>query len=345
MARSATLRMPPPVKMARVETAEGGTSRHSTSVVTFGEALLRLTVPEHGRLQDADEVQIDVAGAELNVAIALAHLGVPTSWISAVPDSPIGRRVELEATGSGVNIESVARVPGGRLGVFYVEYGVDPRPISVWYDRQQSTFANMDSFNVAPIAGARFVVVSGITPALSKRSAIATRTIVDEAQARGAQVCIDVNYRERLWTAADARRSLSDLLRRSSIVVCSTRDARRVFRCTGTDDEVLVQLHGGWCPQADVVALTIGEAGALAFADGVLQRQPGYQTQMVDRFGAGDAFTAGLLWGLLQGDLALGLRAGTALAALKCSIRGDHARFTSKELEDTIDRTSSRITR
>lgn len=315
------------------------------SVVTFGEAMLRLTVPEHGRLRDVARFQVDVAGAELNVAVALANLGVATSWISAVPDSPIGRRVESAAADSGVEISSVTRVAGGRLGVFFVEYGVAPRSISVWYDRRDSAFAQVETFDLRPLAGADFAVISGITPGLGERSALATREFLDAAKANAAQICIDVNYRERLWTTAEARQSLGVLLRESDVVVCSARDARRVFGCDGPDEEVLLQLHRTWCPAARVVALTVGAEGALGWAEGVSQRQPAFRTEIVDRFGAGDAFTAGLLWGLMSGDLTRALRAGAALASLKCSVQGDQARFSTRELEAVMDDASSQITR
>ncbi len=321
------------------------TTTSGPTVVTFGEAMFRLTVPGHGRLSDVVSLQVDVAGAELNVAAALASLGVATSWISAVPDSPVGRRVESAATHSGVGIGSVTRVPGGRLGTFYVEYGVAPRPISVWYDRRDSAFALLDTFDLAPLQGADLAVISGITPGLGERAALATRAFVDAARAGGAEVCIDVNYRERLWTTHAAREALGVLVGESDIVVCSARDARRVFACTGSDEELLLQLHREWCPSARVVALTTGADGALGWAEGVTHRQPAFRTEMVDRFGAGDAFTAGLLWGLLNGDLGRALRAATALAALKCSVAGDQARFSVRELEAVMDDTSNQITR
>jgi len=315
------------------------------SVVTFGEAMLRLTVPGHGRLQDVDTFRVDVAGAELNVAVALSSLGVPTSWISAVPDAPIGRRVELDASASGVDIGSVTRVPEGRLGTFYVEDGVAPRPISVWYDRRDSAFAQVEAFDLAQLAGATFAVLSGITPGLGERSARATDAFVAAARAGGAQVCIDVNYRERLWTTDGARAALAVLAGGADIVVCSARDARRVFGCAGPDEEILLQLRHTWCPAARVVALTLGDEGALGWAEGVSIRQPAFRTQVVDRFGAGDAFTAGLLWGLLNGDLAHALRAAAALAALKCSVPGDQARFSKRELEAVMNDAGSQITR
>jgi len=315
------------------------------SVVTFGEAMLRLTVPGHGRLQDVDAFRVDVAGAELNVAVALSSLGMPTSWISALPDAPIGRRVESAASASGVDISSLIRVPGGRLGTFYVEYGVAPRPISVWYDRRDSAFAQVETFDLAPLAGATFAVVSGITPGLGERSAQATDAFVAAARAGGAQVCIDVNYRERLWTTDEARDSLAVLVGGADVVVCSVLDAKRVFGCAGPDEEILLQLRRTWCPTARVVVLTVGAEGALGWAEGVSCRQPAFRTEVIDRFGAGDAFTAGLLWGLLNGDLAHALRAGAALAALKCTVQGDQARFSKRELEAVMNDAGSQITR
>ena len=154
-----------------------------------------------------------------------------------------------------------------------------------------------------------------------------------------------MNYRERLWSTDEARLSIGELIRDANIVICSARDARRVFDCKGSDEEVLLQLHRAWCPQARVVALTIGAAGALGWADCVAHRQAAFQTEVVDRFGAGDAFTAGLLWGLMHGDLGHALRAGTALAALKCSVAGDQARFSVRELEAVMDDASNQITR
>ena len=153
------------------------------------------------------------------------------------------------------------------------------------------------------------------------------------------------NSRAWIHTLNQARLSLGDLVRDANIVICSARDARRVFDCTGSDEEVLLQLHRAWCPQARVVALTIGAAGALGWADGVAHRQAAFQTEVVDRLGAGDAFTAGLLWGLMHGDLGHALRAGTALAALKCSVAGDQARFSVRELEAVMHDASNQITR
>jgi 2-dehydro-3-deoxygluconokinase len=121
-------------------------------------------------------------------------------------------------------------------------------------------------------------------------------------------------------------------------VVCSRRDAEAVFGCSGDDEQVALQLRERWAVGAEVVALTLSERGVLVVgADGRVVRQAAYPTAVVDRFGAGDAFTAGFLWGLLDGDIETAARAGAALAALKCTVHGDFARFTADEVRAVID--------
>jgi 2-dehydro-3-deoxygluconokinase len=306
----------------------------SARVVTLGEAMLRLTAAAPARLEQAMALDVHVAGSEANVAAGLARLGVATRWIGALPDNPLGARVAAELTAAGVDLSGVAWAPEGRLGVFFAEEGVPPRPTTVWYDRRASAFAALEGFDPALLDGARFAVVSGITPALGDRSRALTEAFAAAASERGAGVCVDVNYRERLWTPEAAREGLRGLLGAAEVVVCGARDARLVLGCEGDESAVLARLRERWAPSARVVVLTRGEDGALASdADGRTAEQSGVRTEVVDRFGAGDAFLAGLLWGLLERDLELGLKAGVTLAALKCSIRGDLARFGRDELE------------
>jgi 2-dehydro-3-deoxygluconokinase len=309
----------------------------SARVVTLGEAMLRLTALAPGRLEQATALDVQVAGSEANVAAGLARLGVATRWIGALPDNPLGVRIAAELTAAGVDLDGVTWAPDGRLGIFFAEEGVPPRPTTVWYDRRDSAFAALERFDPALLDGARFAVVSGITPALGDRSRALTEAFVAEAAQRGAGVCVDVNYRERLWTPEEAREGLRALLGAAEVLVCGARDARLVLGCQGDEAAVLAQLRERWAPSAAAVVLTRGEDGALASdADGRALGQAGVRTEVVDRFGAGDAFMAGLLWGLLERDLELGLEAGVTLAALKCSIRGDVARFGRDELERAV---------
>src|SRR4051794_2883869 len=297
--------------------------------------MLRLTVPAPGRLEQAAALEVHAAGSEANVAAGLAGLGVATRWIGALPDNPLGARVAAELTAAGVDMSGVTWVPGGRLGLFFAEEGVPPRPTTVWYDRRDSAFAALERFDSALLQGARFAVVFGITPALGDRSRALTDAFVAEASRQGAGVCVDVNYRERLWAPEAAREGLRPLLAVAEVVVCGVRDARRVLECAGKDEAVLAELREHWAPSAAAVVLTRGGHGALASdPSGRTVAQGGVGAEVVDRFGAGDAFVAGLLFGLLiEDDLERALKMGTTLAALKCSIRGDLARFNRDELE------------
>src|SRR4051794_9375304 len=299
--------------------------------------MLRLTVAAPERLERAASLEVHAAGSEANVAAGLAGLGVAARWIGALPSNPLGTRVAAELRAAGVDLSGVTWVPDGRLGLFFAEEGVAPRPTAVWYDRGGSAFAALERFDPELLDGARFAVVSGITPALGERSRALTEAFVAEAARRGARVCVDVNYRERLWSPAVAREGLRGLLGAADVLVCGAGDARRVLECEGEDHEVLAQLRERWAPSAGVVALTRGADGALASdAAGRTFAQAGVRSQVVDRFGAGDAFMAGLLWGLLEHDLERALAAAATLAALKCSIRGDLARFGRDELEHAI---------
>lgn len=308
------------------------------SVVTLGEAMLRLSPPDRGRLADVETLRAHVAGSEANVAVALASLGVPTRWVSALPENPLGRRVQRELAAAGVDLAGVEWAPRGRVGLFFVEFGAAPRATSVVYDRAGSAFAAMDVFREDLLDGARFAVVSGVTPALGRQSRALTERFVAAARARGAGLCVDVNYRARLWGPEEARAGLADLLRAAEIVVCSTRDARTVFGCTGDATDVLAELQAEWAPDAAHVVVTCGVEGAVSSrAAGGPLRQDAIATEVVDRFGAGDAFVAGLLWGLMRGTPEFALRAAVALGALKCTVTGDLARFSADELEAVID--------
>jgi 2-dehydro-3-deoxygluconokinase len=296
--------------------------------------MLRLAAPAGERLGSARQLDSYVAGAEANVAAALARLGVPTAWVSAVPDSPLGDRVVGELAAAGVDLSFVERIPDSRLGLFFVELGAEPRATRVWYDRRDSAFARLGRLDQAALDGAEFAVVSGITPALGEESRTLTHRFVDEALARDVRVVVDVNYRERLWTADEARETLAPLLARADVVVCAERDAATVFGAGGGP----TAFADRWARAASLVVVTRGERGSELVAGGRSITRAARATRIVDRFGAGDAFTAGLVWGLVEGlDDERALLAASTLAALKCTVLGDIAQFSAAELTSAMD--------
>ena len=313
----------------RRQTTNGG-----RQIVTLGEAMLRLTAPRGERLESAANLHAYVAGAEANVARTLARLGLPAVWLSAVPTSPVGERILRDLRGDGVDISFVARPNKGRVGLFFAEQADPPRGTRVWYDREGSAFARMSEFDEQALVGASFAVVSGITPALGPRTRKLAESFAAAARGAGAELCIDVNYRSLLWSARAARRGLSALLAEADVVVCAERDARAVLDATGEAEEIVRGIAERWAPRASVVVLTRRERGSLLLAGQKVIEQPAIEVgSVLDSFGAGDAFLAGLLWGLWNGAAAAdALKAGATLASMKCTLAGDVASISATEL-------------
>src|SRR4051812_15941248 len=107
-------------------------------VIAFGEAMLRLSPPHHRRLEQAQSLDVEVGGAELNTAVGLVRLGRSASWVSRVPDNPLGRLLAAKVREAGVGTAHLELADDGRLGIYFVEFGAAPRPSSIVYDRQNS---------------------------------------------------------------------------------------------------------------------------------------------------------------------------------------------------------------
>jgi 2-dehydro-3-deoxygluconokinase len=314
----------------------------AADLVCVGEALLRLATPAGVRLATAPSLEVHVAGAEANVAVAAARLGVSTRWVSALPDDVLGHRVAAALTAAGVCTDAIAwdAAPGARLGLFFSDTGVAPRPATVTYDRAGSAFTRLSALPPNALDGARRVHVTGITAAVAPPAL--TKDIISATAAAGAALSVDVNHRARLWSAEAAREGLAPLLAAADTVLCGIADAHAVFGLDGAPDAVARALRERHAPSARLVVLTLGEGGALALDAGdAVHEQPAVPAQVVDRFGMGDAFAAGLLWVLLgDGDVPAALRAGATLAALKATTYGDLSQTTAGELHAALAGTS-----
>jgi 2-dehydro-3-deoxygluconokinase len=306
-------------------------------LVALGETMLRLSTDSP--LDRSGSLDVHVAGSESNVAVALAQLGWETAWFSALPSTPLGRRVADELRGAGVDVSAVrwADDPDARMGLFFVEHAPPPRRTSVWYDRAGSAASKLGPGDLDPdlLEGAAYALVSGITTGLGAGPRALALRFVDEARARGAKVCVDVNYRAKLWSADEAAPVIAELVADADVVVCGAHDADVVWGIGGDRRDAVVHLRRTRAPAAELVVLTTGSDGAVAsLADGTVVEQPAYPTTVVDRVGAGDAFVAGLLWGLEEHGGSEALRAGALAAALKCTMRGDLLLITEDEFRE-----------
>jgi 2-dehydro-3-deoxygluconokinase len=301
-------------------------------VVGIGEAMLRLSPPRGETLESAAAFEVRTAGAEANVAVALARMGFRAGWVSRLAEGPLGRRIAAELRRHGVDLTAVVWTPRGRTGLYFLEPGVPPRPAVVHYDREGSAASALgpDDVDWAYVRGARWVHLTGITPALGPSCEATVARAIQEARAAGVRVAFDVNYRRRLWPPAHARAVLEPLLAGLDLVICASDDAREVFDLDGPAGRQAGALQAR--VRAGAAVVTAGRDGAyLAAGDGVVH-EPAIAGEELDRIGRGDAFTAGVLWGALEGDLRSGLRYGTALAALAQTYYGDVAWSTRADV-------------
>ena len=317
-------------------------------LVALGEVMLRLAPPSPQRLEQATSLDVQIGGAEANVAAACARLGLRTALISAVPaEHAWGDRTVREMTGHGVDCSGVLRRPGSRLGLYFLEYGAAPRPVRVLYDRRDSALSRLvpEEVDWGLVRRARMVHLSGITPALGPSLRDVLRRACDEAEGAGVTISLDVNYRSRLWSAKEARAFLLEIFPRLHYLFIGADDAATVFDLVGSPEETLGALRA-LAPRA-TTALTLGEAGSAVRAGEVTVRPSKlYDVTVVDRLGAGDAYAAGFLWATLEGRPAQeAVDAATALAALKCTIWGDVPVVTRSELEELMATDSTEIRR
>src|SRR5262245_25898560 len=160
----------------------------SFDVVTFGEAMVRLSPPSFRRLEQARSLDIQVGGAELNTAVGLARLGRSSAWVSRLTDNPLGRLIANHAREAGVSTEHVVWTKEDRVGVYFLEFGAAPRASSVLYDRKGSAIAAIKPGMVdwaKAFRGAKWFHVTGITPALSASAAEATKEALTAARVAG----------------------------------------------------------------------------------------------------------------------------------------------------------------
>ncbi|MET0246060.1 MAG: sugar kinase [Sphingomonas sp.] len=321
------------------------------TIAFFGEVMLRLSPPGRELLLQTPKLEVNVGGAEANVATGLACLGHDVRMISAVADNPLGGAVIGELRRRGVDTGSVA-IEAGRLGLYFLTPGAGLRASEVVYDRAHSVFATRaaDAWDWdAALEGVTRLHLSGITPALGANTAEAAIAGAEAAGARGIPVSFDGNYRAKLWQAwdSDPRAVLSRLIAHADVLFGNHRDVSlllgKPFSGDGPDRrreaaEAAFQAF----PKLRLIASTarhVDDADSHRIAARVDTRDGAHQTDevlvagIVDRIGAGDAFAAGVLHGLIEGgDARAAAEAGLALTCLKHSLPGDASLFTRADL-------------
>ncbi len=314
-------------------------------MTTIGEGQLRYSVPPGQRLETASQLDVHVACTEANVASLLARLGWRCGWISAMPATPLGRRVANEFRLSGLDQSAMVWKDAGRLATYYVEYAVPPRPTQVYYDRANTVFTNLavDQIDWDYLLDTRLLHLSGLTVPLSPSIREITCQAVRRARAAGVPVSFDMNYRRRVWSPQEACETVLPILRDVAVLFCGRSDARQVFGIEGEPEEILRRL--GELTGAQYIVTSLAGDGLMGWDRQAFYRQPAREVVILDRIGAGDAMVGGVLHGWLQGDFAKGIRYGALTAALALSQYGDQVITTPPELESLLEASSPDIYR
>ena len=328
-------------------------------VVTFGEIMLKLSAKGYQRLLQAKEMNVEYAGAEANVAVSLANFGIPVSFVSRVPENDFGGAACMTLRTFGVQTDFMLR-GGDRMGIYFAEKGASQRPSKVVYDRQDSAIstASPEDFVWEDIfKDAQWFHFTGITPALSKNLAEICLQACQQAKKMGLTVSCDLNYRSKLWTKEDAKETMSRLAEYIDVCIANESDIADVFgiEAKGSDVEqgqlqrasyeiVAEQLLRKFGFQK--VAITLRESitandnnwSAMLYDGSKVFHSRKYAVHIVDRIGSGDAFAAGLIYGLLKGyDAQKTVDFATAASCLKHSIEGDFNLVSVAEVESLMN--------
>ena len=283
-------------------------------VVCFGEMLLRLTPPGRELLLQTPRLETSFGGAETNVAVGLARLGDAARLVTVLPDNAIGQAALAELRRWGVDAGGVRTAPG-RMGLYFLTPGAVLRPAEVLYDRVGSAFATAAPDLIdwsAELDGAAWLHVSGITPAVSANAATAALTAVKAARALGVSVSFDGNFRARVWAdrIGEAPAILRDLLSHADLAFIDARDIGLILGQTFDDPKAAASAAFEAFPTLARVASThralLGpddhDLSARLFArDGAFETKTVRLRGVVDRVGAGDAFSAGVLHAQMAG--------------------------------------------
>ena len=327
----------------------------SAKVVTFGELMLRLGPPGFERLLQSPMLGATFGGGEANVSVSLAQFGIDSHYVTRLPVNAIGDAAVRALRAEGVATDFIAR-GGSRMGIYFTETGASQRASTVLYDRANSAISEIPPDAVdwdRVMKGAAWFHVTGITPALGAKAAAATVAAVAAAKRAGARVSVDLNYRKKLWTQAQAQQTMRPLMRDVNVVIANEEDLQCVLGIDveGADVTAGTLNVAAYRAAAErvtkelgpaTVAITLRESlsasdngwSAVLWDGQSMHESQRYAVRLVDRIGGGDSFAAGLIYGLVTGRAnAAALRFAVAASALKQTIPGDFNRVSVAEVD------------
>lgn len=290
-------------------------------VVCVGETMAALAPAPSQTLETAGSLRVSVAGAESNVAMYLADLGVPVSWLSALGEDALGRRVRAAVAAAGVDVGAVRRDPERPTGLLVKDPAGSRTRVHYYRGGSAASALGPEVLDDDTVRSASLVHLTGITPALSSSCrALVERALATPPGERPYALSFDVNHRPALWPPGTAAGVLRDLADRADIVFVGLDEAQELWGAALEPADVRELL-----PRPRLLVVKDGGRAATAFGEDGACSVPAPRTEVVEVVGAGDAFAAGFLAGLLRdGDRERALRLGHLTAASALQVTGDH---------------------
>lgn len=334
-------------------------------VVTFGEIMLRLSTERHLRFSQANFFMANYGGGEFNVAVSLSNYGIPTEFVTRLPENEIGKSALLEIRKRNVSSENIV-YGGERLGIYFLETGAGTRGSKVVYDRDQSAMSEIKLGMIdweKVFQNTSVFHWSGVTPAISQNAADVCLEAIKVAKKMGVLITSDLNYRSKLWQyGKEPKDIMPELLKYSNVIL---GDLDTAFMMTGKDKvnpnykdaDSLPQYYDllfKQCPDLKFMATTLRysisashqQIGGVFYDKEKLYTAAVREvTPVVDRVGSGDAFMGGIIYGLLNTNFDPQHTINFAVAAccLKHTISGDFNLASLEEVEEMVKGNSSGI--
>lgn len=317
-------------------------------LIGLGEVMLRLSPPNKEKISQSETFEKNAGGSELNVVSGAAMLGIRSAIVTKLPENKMGHFIRNKIRYGNVSDDYIIydHSPQKRLGVYYYESGAYPRKSSVIYDRANSSFCSLslDELPEDIYAKTKIFHISSITLALDPSLKETAIKMIHKFHEAGAYISFDVNYRASLWSEEEAKKTVEAIFPYVDFLFVSEETSRRMLQRTGTLEEIMKSYADTYgctliaTTRREAVSPTHHNFNSKIYMNGnFYEEEPYNNIEVIDRIGSGDAYLAGVLYGLIKfGTPERAIEIGNALSAVKNTVAGDMSASSIEEIESVI---------
>lgn len=317
-------------------------------LIGMGEVMLRLSPPGKEKISQSETFEKNAGGSELNVVSGAAMLGLRSAIITKLPKNKMGHFIRNKIRYGNVSDDHIVydTSPNNRLGIYYYESGVYPRKSSCIYDRAASSMCSlrMDEIDPDVFNQTKIFHISSITLALDPGLRETALEIIRKFKETGTLISFDVNYRATLWSEEEAKSVIESIFPLVDLLFVSEETSRRMLQRKGTLEEIMQGYAKDYgcrlvaTTRREVVSPTRHNFNSKILFEGEFyEEQPYNEIEVIDRIGSGDAYLAGVLYGLVKNrDIVSALEVGNALSAVKNTVQGDMSASSIEEIRQVI---------